>query len=108
MNLQAINGLFKRSEFQRCDCEPHPGEWNNPRQRCEARKTQVPGLSEPLKIPVISPQVRHQLQNRHDLPVAARGRARKTTQGNYPDMVSRPEKREPPSKHRNFYYSLTE
>lgn len=46
MKLQAINGLFKRSEFQRCDCEPHPGEWNNPGQRCEARETQVPGLSE--------------------------------------------------------------
>lgn len=45
MSLQATNFLFTKSEHQRCDCEPHSEELDNPGQKYEAGETQGPDLS---------------------------------------------------------------
>ena len=105
MSRQAINGLFRRRrELQRCDCEPHSGEWDISGQRCETRNQVSLGQPSP-KVLSISPQAR-QLATKPDMiskldPARQRARARKISQGNYSDLAARLESREPPSKYRH-------
>lgn len=56
MRLQATNGLFRRSELQECDCEPHSGDWDNPEQRQEtgAKTSSLSGLT-PCRSPLYPP-----------------------------------------------------